>query len=358
MKRLLIIMTVLLCLLTPVGCAPQIQQYQTEFIDTFDTVVTVIGYSDSEEEFAEAAEVVHDTFAELHRLFDIYFEYEGVTNIKTINDNAGVTPVEVDVRIIDLLKSAVAWHDRTGGAVNVAMGPVLKVWHDYREAGLADPDNAALPPMDELMQASAFTDLSSIVIDEEKSTVYIEAGMRIDVGAIAKGYAAQAAAEALKQRGFDSVLISAGGNVRAVGVPADERTKWGVGIKDPQSSLGHSTSEENLLDAAYVADKSVVSSGGYERFYTVDGAVYHHLIDPDTLMPADHYTGVTVVTDDSTAADVLSTAIFILPPTEATALIESMDDTEALWVTEEGAVTMSSGMAAYLRDRGGARNTE
>ena len=357
MKKFSLLLLAALLAVSLIGCAPDApQQYRTEFLGTFDTVVSVIGYADTEEEFSQAAGIVHETFAGLHQLFDIYHGYSGVNNIKTINDNAGLMPVKVDARIIELLQTAKEWHSKTDGAVNVAMGPVLAVWHEYRGTGIASPEDAAVPGAQELAEAAKLTDIGKIAIDEAASTVYIEAGMRIDVGAIAKGYATQAAADALIAAGYDSVLISAGGNVAAVGAPKDGRDKWGVGVKDPQSDLAYSTDDENLLDVAYVSGVSVVSSGSYERYYEVDGVRYHHLIDPQTLFPAAHCIGVTVIAQDSTAADVLSTAAFVLPPEEAMLLIENTEGTEALWVHENGDVTLSSGMAAYLKHIGGATN--
>ncbi len=356
MRKVLLFAAVLMIIAALIGCGAPMQQYQTEFTDTFDTVVSVIGYAQTQQEFADTAQVVYDNFTYMHKLFDIYNDYEGINNIKTINDNAGIAPVEVDPLVIELIVQAKQWHDKTNGVVNIALGPVLKIWHDYRTAGIEDPQNAKLPELNELKQAAQFTDIDKVIVDEKSSTVYIEQGMRLDVGAIAKGFATQVTAQLLEKSGVDNVLISAGGNVKAIGQPADERTKWGVGIKDPKSTLNYSTSEENLLDVAFVADLSVVTSGSYERFYTVNGLTYHHIIDEDTLFPATHYLSVTVVTKDSTIADVLSTALFIMPIEQALAYVEQMEGTEALWVTIGGEIITSPGMTPYLRDLGGAVN--
>lgn len=330
-------------------------KYRGEFLDTFDTMVIVVAYAESEEEFSDIYETVHNSFLEMHALFDIYHSYDGINNIKTINDNAGLMPVKVDGRVTDMLKAAKEWYAKTDGAVNVAMGPVLGIWHDYREAGLAQPERAELPPMEKLHEANGSTDIDDVIIDEKASTVFLkEKGMSLDVGAIAKGYAAEAAADELISAGYDSVLLSAGGNIRAVGAPKDGmRRKWGVGIKDPDSVLGWSPDEENLIDVAFVSDMSVVSSGGYERYYTVGGADYHHLIDPKTLMPADYYKAVTVVTEDSVAADVMSTALFLLPPQESSALAERAG-VEAMWIMADNGIQTTSGMKSMLRDMGGA----
>ena len=361
MKKIVCFLLCLIWLPLAFGCAaaPAYKKYQSDFFNTFDTVVTVMAYARSDAEFDDILDTCYGTFLELHRLFDIYHDYEGLNNVKTINDNAGVAPVKVDARIIDLLKLAKTWYRQTDGRVNVAMGPVLAIWHTYRDAGIDDPAGAQLPPMDDLSQANQYTDIDQVIIDEQASTVYLaQAGMRLDVGAVAKGYATEAAAGRLTEKGYDSVLISAGGNVRAIGGPKDGvRSKWGVGVKDPNSPLAGSTDEENLLDVAFVTDVSVVSSGGYERFYTVNGQVYHHLIDPDTLMPASYYKAVTVITRDSAQADLLSTALFLMPPDESLRFAEHLDGVEAMWVLPDDTLMYTSGMAAMLRDAGGATNT-
>ena len=355
MRKAFIFIFAAILILSLTSCTNSMQQYQTEFFGTFDTVVSVIGYAESKDQFTETAELVFNEFDRYNKLFDIYNDYEGINNIKSINDNAGEA-VEVDPVIIELIKEAKEWHDKTNGAVNIALGPVLEVWHDYRTAGMENPESAELPPMELLEEAAKHCDINKVVIDEENNTVMIEQGMRLDVGSVAKGYATQKTAEKLIDIGIDNILISAGGNVRALGAPADNRTKWGVGLKDPDSTLAYSTSAENLLDVAYVDGLSVVTSGSYERYYTVDEKNYHHIIDEKTLMPSEYYKSVTVITEDSTTADVLSTALFVMNPDDALEFVEGLDDVEVLWVLTDGETMRSSGMASYLRDIGGASN--
>ncbi len=358
MKKILLLIMCILAALPLFGCAPtpEYEKYSDEFLDTFDTSVIVMAYAKSEEEFDDIYNTVYDTFINLHKQFDIYHDYDGINNIKTINDNAGVAPVKVDPVVIDMLKLAKDWYGKTNGIVNVAMGSVLSIWHDYREAGEYDPATAELPPMDQLQDAALYTDINGVVIDEQASTVYLnDSRMRLDVGAVAKGYATEVAADKLIEKGYDSVLLSAGGNIRAIGTPKDGvRSKWSVGIKDPDSPLAGSTDDSNLLDVAFVTNLSVVSSGVYERFYTVDGVNYHHLIDPETLMPANYYKAVTVVFEDSGMADLLSTALFLMPPDQSLQYAENLDGVEALWVMPDNEIMTTSGMKAMLRDMGGA----
>ncbi len=293
-----------------------------------------------------------------HQLFDIYHDYDGIHNLKTINDNAGIKPVKVDESITDLLIRARDWYDSTGGMVNIAMGSVLSIWHDYRESASPNEAGAKLPPPEALEQAAQHTDIGRLVINQTQSTVYLDdKDMSLDIGAIAKGYAVEAVADELTSKGYDSVLISAGGNVRAIGAPKDgKRDKWSVGIACPNMSSDISLQPQKLLDVAYVSCMSVVSSGGYERYYVVNGVPYHHLIDPNTHYPANYYRAVTVFTEDSAAADALSTALFLMPPKEALNFAESLEGVEALWVMPDDTLMTTEGAKNMLRDIGGAVN--
>ena len=128
------------------------QRYSTVFYDVFDTVTQVIAYCDSEEEFTAQMDALHADLVEYNQLYDIYNDYDGVTNIKTINDNAGIAPVTVDDKILGMLELAQTMYDTTGGKLNIALGSVLNIWHNYREAALADDNdsNNQLPTQEEL----------------------------------------------------------------------------------------------------------------------------------------------------------------------------------------------------------------
>lgn len=345
---------ILLCaaLLFTSGCgvmtgSPKHIRYQAEFLSLFDTVTSIVGYAESKEDFTRLAGQIRDKLEEYHKLYTIYDDYEGVNNIKTINDNAGKAPVSVDSRIIELLEYSKEQYVLTKGTLNIALGPVLKIWHDYREAGVSDPKEAELPPMELLRQAAGHTNIDDIVIDAEASIVYLKDPlMRLDVGAIAKGYAAEQVAKYIKEQGAENLLLSVGGNVRAIGGKfqdgGDKAVPWAVGIKNPDLS-----SSQDQLMSVLAEDCSVVSSGIYERYYTVDGLQYNHIIDPETLMPASHYAQVTIICEDSGLADALSTAAFILPRDEALAYINGMDGVEACWVLTDGSQFYSEGFEAF-----------
>lgn len=329
------------------GCRKRTTRYQAEFLGLFDTVTIIVGYAESKEEFTALAGRIKEKLTAYHRLFDIYNRYEGLNNIKTINDHAGIAPVKVDQELLSMLLFAKEQYYRTDGKVNIALGPVLRIWHDYREKGITDPESAEVPPRNLLEEAARHTDIEGMIINQAASTVYLaDPGMRLDVGAIAKGYAVERVAQDLEEEGVSSLLLSVGGNIRAIGgKPGPNGIEpWQIGIKNPDKE-SPATELCNVLIKGY----AVVSSGSYERYYTVDGIRYHHIIDPSTLMPAAYFTSVTVICRDSGLADALSTALFNMPLEIGKELVEGIDGVEALWVTGSGAVVSSAGFKDFLK---------
>ena len=328
------------------GCAGKqetLTAYDAQYLDYFDTITSITIFAKNDAEFESYKTLAEETMEKYHELFDIYDTYDGVNNIKTINDNAGIAPVTVDPELIDLLEFSRKEYEETGGKVNVAMGSVLSIWHDYREAGLENPDEAEILDMDLLLQAAEHTDFEQIEIDEQASTVYIpDEEMSLDVGAIAKGYATKCLAETLKDAGVTSALLSLGGNVETIGTKADGKP-WRVGVQNPDTSAAQS-----YLHVVNLNDSCLVTSGTYQRYYEVDGVRYHHIINPDTLMPWNTYDSVSILCDDSGRADAFSTAVFNMEPEEGMAFVEAQEGVEALWVFPDGSEQMSSGFSAHM----------
>lgn len=331
-----------LCLLLS-GCtvpaAPETDtQYTATFLTLFDTVTTVIGRAQDEAAFQEKAQSVHDALLRYHELFDIYNDYDGVNNLKSINDNAGIAPVTVDSAIIALLKDCKTYYELTGGKVNVAMGSVLRLWHEARNAGLNDPAHAKLPDMAALEKAAEHCSFDSVIIDEAASTVYLsDPDTSLDVGAVAKGWAAQRVAESAP----GGMLISVGGNVCATGPKLPDGTPWVIGIQDPDNP-------DKNLHTVFVTQGCVVTSGDYQRAYVVDGKRYHHIIDPETRMPSAYWRSVSVICADSGLGDALSTALFLMDREEGLALAQRCG-VEVLWVDAAGEEYMTSGFEEIMR---------
>lgn len=322
---------------------PQKNKYSAYSMEYFDTVITVVGYEYTQAEFDAVANDILTQFSEYHRLYSIYNRFDGLENLCTINElvDGAHRTVTVDSRIIDMLLYAKEMYDATDSMVNVAMGSVLSLWHTYRTLGMDNPAEATLPPMDKLLAAAEHTDISNMVIDKENSTVTItDPLMRLDVGAIAKGYAAECVALSLEERGISGYVLNVGGNIRAVG-PKPDGSLWTVGIENPNG--------DEYLSYLELNGQSVVTSGSYQRYYYVNGEPYHHIIHPDTQMPAKGFTSVSVICKDSGFGDAMSTALFCLSLEDGLALVESTPGLEALWLTDGGDITVSSGWNNYVK---------
>lgn len=314
-------------------------KYSVEYIDLFDTQTEITGYETDGETFADEAAFIKERLTYYNQLYDIYNSYDGINNIKTINDNAGVKPVEVSQDIIDLIKFGNEMYYETDGEINIAMGAVLSIWHNYREAGLDDVANASLPSDAELEEAAAHTDIENVIIDESAKTIYLsDAQMSLDVGGIAKGYAVERVVQESQERGIDHMLLNVGGNISCIGTKG-KQGDFNIGIQNPDLE-----SDEPYIETVEISDGTcVVSSGDYQRYYEVDGQRYCHIINPDTLFPATDFKQVSIVTDDSGKADAYSTAVFNMTLGEGQDFIADHPGVEAMWVLQDGTTVYSKG---------------
>ncbi len=326
-----------------VSCQKSDQKFSEYSFDYFDTVTTITGYAKDKDEFDKVSAEILALLGEYHRLFTIYHRFEGMENLCTVNElvDGAHRTVTVDQRIIDMLLYAKQTYELTDGKVNIAMGSVLSIWHEYREVGMDEPWNATLPPMEKLQEAAEHTDINKIQIDEQARTVtLLDPQMRLDVGAIAKGYAVEMVAQHMEQKGITGYVINVGGNVRTLGAKPDG-SGWTVGVENPDEDA------DDYLAYLQLNGKSLITSGSYQRYFIVDGKRYHHIIDPATLMPAEYFTSVSIVCDSSAEGDALSTALFCMTYDQGLALIESLDGVEAMWLTVDGKQYYSSGFSSY-----------
>lgn len=345
MKTKMLPIALLLCILSGCilsSCAVKDKKgkYTASSFDYFDTASTITGYADSKEEFDKIANEILAKLGEYHKLYSIYHRFDGIENLCSINAKSGQT-IKVDRRIIDMLLHAKDMYETTGGMLNVAMGSVLSIWHDYRTIGKDDPQSASLPPANRLKAAAEHTDISKLIIDEENCTVTLaDPLMKLDVGAIAKGYATEQVALWLENQGISGYVLNIGGNVRTVGLKADGEA-WTVGVENGAG--------EGYLAYLSLSGESVVTSGSYQRYYVVNGKRYHHIIHPDTNMPAEGFLSVSIICKDSGKADALSTALFCLSKDEGMSLVNSLPDVEAMWVSENGDISVSDGWNKYTK---------
>lgn len=211
------------------------ERYSQHLFDYFDTVVQVIGYTETEDDFYEYIDHVEERYSYFHKLFDYYNEYDDFTNVSTINANAGIEPVEVDDELFEIIRFSKEWHELTEGKMNIAVGSLVQLWSGVMEEAKEDPDNVSLPDLSAIEKAQEHTNMDQIILDEEASTVFLEdPEMSLDLGAIAKGYAADIVGDELIEMGFESGVIMSGGNWKVLGEPMEEdRDYWIVGVQDP-----------------------------------------------------------------------------------------------------------------------------
>ena len=329
-----------------VGCKEKKQSFTEYTFDYFDTVTTITGYEKSKEDFDENLKLIKSLFSEYNNLYTIYKNNTKSNNLYAINSLEGSRKdIKTDKKIIDLLKFSREMYSLTNGNTNIAFGSVLSIWHTYRTTGMNNPDLAELPPKNQLENASKHTDIENLVINEVESTVsLLDDKLLLDVGAIAKGYAVEMVAAELEKRNVSGYILNVGGNVKCIGSKPDG-SKFTVGIEN----LTDDSEDNPYLAQLSIADMSVVTSGSYQRFYTINGINYHHIIDPETLMPASNFKSVSVICKNSGVGDALSTALFIMDFDEGERLINSLKDTEAIWLFNDDTVKKSSGFDKYLK---------
>ncbi|NLD52780.1 MAG: FAD:protein FMN transferase [Clostridiales bacterium] len=357
MKRRIVLIVLAVCLAAggalywATRAEPRYEKYSTTFF-SFDTVISIIGYAPDLNTFENVTKKAEERFMELHCLYDKYNAYEGVVNLYTVNTMAASRPVKVPDDLYDLIKYSHDMVPVTKDTVNIALGPVLLLWHDAREAAIANPAAAYLPGIQELQAADQHTDLGKLVLNDAQKTVFFEdPAMQLDVGAVAKGYAAEVVAQEMLKGPMPSFIINAGGNVRTGHPPRDGRPNWGVAVQDPDGYVsGDGVSD--VLDILFLHDTSVVTSGDYQRYFEYQGKRYHHIISPVTLMPTDFFRSVSIVTESSAYADLLSTCLFLMPYEEGRVFVESLEGVEALWILNDRSIRMTDGLKDKASSQG------
>ncbi len=264
-------------------------------------------------------------------------EVRAHSQVEAINRAAGTAAVEVDAEVYGLVRTAVLASRTHRGSFNALIGPVVKAWR----IGFAD---ARVPEADEIARLLALTDPDDVDLDDERCTVRLcKPGMRLDLGAIAKGYAADRAADVYREHGVDAGLIDLGGNVVAMGGSDLDGEPWRVGIQSPFHSRG------TVLATLALRDASAVTSGVYERVLEVDGQRYHHMLDPLTGRPFDtDLASVTVVSASSMDADLWATVAQRGGLAGGSAAVAAAPGVEAVFVTTNGRVVATPGCRDLL----------
>lgn len=308
--------------------------YTTTWFDLFDTVAVVKGYAHTQAEWDAQMDALHADLLRYHRLFDIYHPYDGLVNLYDVNAGAAQAPVAVDAELYTFLRwCADTVYPATDGATNIAAGALLALWHDARESGTPAP-----PPDSLIQEALGHMAMADLVLDDEARTVYFaDPALRLDVGAVGKGYAVELAAQAAEARGLDSALLNIGGNLRAIGQKPDG-SHWTAGVENPWGD-----DPAYLQSVALEPGASLVVSGDYQRYFEYEGVRYAHLIDLTTGAPARYCSSAAVLTpaDAGGMGDAFSTALFCLPEETGRALLP--DGYAALWMYPDGTTTATDG---------------
>lgn len=250
------------------------------------------------------------------------------SEIAAINEN-GYGKVTGDTS--DLISAALSLCQRTDGALDISVYPIVRAW-GFTTDHYQVPDDASIQALLPLV------DYTQIDYQQDSGDIQLPDGMEIDLGSVAKGYAGQKAADFLKENGVTSGLLSLGGNIQAIGSKPDG-SPWKIGIQDPFQN-------EIPMMVLSVTDKSVVTSGGYERYFQQDGKTYWHIMDPSTGYPAENgLVSVTIVGTDGMLCDGLSTSLFVMGLEKAADFWGSSDDFDAVFVTEDQTVYITEGLA-------------
>lgn len=311
-----------------------------EYFNYFDTFCSLRIDNVNEEDFSVAADELEQLLCDYDALLDIYDSHGEITSLYDVNENAAMGAIKVDKRLFDAISFGLEAHNLTGGYCNIALGSVISLWHAEREAAKRDPKSAKLPDGELIAEALTHTDISKVVLDQEARTVEItDPSLSLDLGAVAKGYVGERACELLEFLGHESFLINLGGNVLAKGKSC-KNAYWSAAIEDPFD-------DKTKADIPTVSlnGETLVTSGSYQRFYTVGDKNYSHIISHKDGMPPEYFVSVSIIAPymSSGFADALSTALFCIPLEDGRALIDSLDGIEAFWILPDGSTVKSEG---------------
>lgn len=292
------------------------------------TYVQVKIYNEGKKDVLKKA---FDRIGELDRKITVN---EQGSEVDEINEQAGIKPVKVSDDVYNLIKAAVHYSEDSGGGFDLAIGPITQLWH----IGF---DDARKPEQSEIDQELKKVNYKKVKLNDKEKTVYLEEkGMSLDLGAIAKGYITDEVVKVLKDNGVTSAIVDLGGNVYVLGDnPKSDSGKWKVGIQDPNES------RNTVVGTVQEKNKSLVTSGIYERYLKVGDEVYHHLFNSKTGYPFDNdIAGVTIVSDTSIAGDALSTAVFSKGVKDGMSYVDSLDGVDAVFITKEDDIYISKGL--------------
>ncbi|KRO18038.1 FAD:protein FMN transferase [Lacticaseibacillus saniviri] len=336
MKRIGLLFLPLLLVIGLVGCqqkqaTPKPEMVSQPYQDTqflMGTVVTLRVYDKGKQDALNTA------FARIKQLANEITVNEKGSEVDEVNKQAGIKPVKVTPSVYKLISYAKYFSDNSDGSFDLAIGPITALWH------IGFPD-AKKPTQQEIDERLPLVNYKDVTLDATKQTVYLKRkNMALDLGGIAKGFITDEVVKTLKKSGVTTAIVDLGGNLYVLGnSPKHKNAKWNVGIQDPKSSRG------TALGTVPEVNKTIVTSGIYERYLKVNGKIYMHLMNPKTGYPFDNnLMGVSIITKKSVDGDALSTATFDKGLKDGMTYIEKKKDTEAVFITKDKKVYITSGL--------------
>jgi thiamine biosynthesis lipoprotein len=334
-KRLLTILLTVFLVVYFTGCSTKNAEDSKDPVSKTEmfmgTVIKVTLYDH------QSDEVMDKVFDKLKEIDDIVSINKKGTEIDEVNKNAGIKPAKMSDTSFDIISSGLKYSKLSNGDYDITVGPLVKLW----SIGLPE---AKVPTQDEIDNAKKLIDYDKVQINEDTKEVYLEEkGMMLDLGSIAKGYAADEAVRVLKEAGVKRAIVDLGGNIFAMGSKSEDKG-WTIGIQDPVELRG------NALGSLEVKNKTVVTTGIYERFIEKDGVKYHHILNPETGYPYDtNISGISIIADKSIDADALSTLIFTKGLEDGLKMVDDMKNVEAVFVTNDKQVYITSGLKGNFK---------
>ena len=275
-------------------------------------------------------DLLNDAVDEIRRLEGLFSATDEDSEINTLNQNGRA---ELSQETAEILEQAVALSARTGGTFDPTIYPVVNAW------GFTTGEAHVLT-QEELDTLLPLVGTEHLKLDG--TAALLTEGAKVDLGGIAKGYTAQKCLELLSETGVQTAMLSLGGNVQTLGSKPDG-TAWASGLAAPEDPT------EAIATLPLTGSMAIVTSGGYQRYFDSDGIRYHHILDPETGMPAETgLASVTILTQDGTTADALSTALFVMGMEKAIDFWRASDDFEAVFISQDGKIFATEGAAALL----------
>lgn len=329
------LITFLLCFVFAYSCSTNKLSMYKKSKTLMDTFVTITVVSDSEDKAETAIDNAFSTIEQFGKLINFFSDE---SEVSLINKNAGIREVKVSPETLNVIEKAIYVSEKSGGAFDPTIGPIMKLWDFYKKVK---------PSEIEIKKKLPLVNYKNVIIDRDKSTVFLKKkGMLLDLGGIAKGYAADLAVATLKQNDIQSGLVVIAGDIRGFGLKPDGKP-WNIGIKNPRQK----NESDEIIAKIRLSDKAISTSGDYERYFLINGQRFHHLLDPKTGYPANLCRSVSIISDKGAFSDAFSTAVFIIGHEKGLNLVQETG-MDAIIIYNNGIIHTTPGLKGKLEIEG------